>query len=370
VNSAVETIAQQVRRRDFTVIAGHDLFSVLDPSTADAWPGFAQSWNTLGDDLHMADGGRYRRRRHGVFSVARDQVSRRPHQPHFQQVTHNRLNGGVDRWFDAIDEAVGASPPFLALLRLGDDIFRRAAAEAAPQTWRVEAHQFRIEARPGQHGLPTPEGMHRDGVDYVLVVLIGRTNVREGATILATPDADRSGNSCCVRRGTRCSSTTARSCTASPRSRFWRRTSRGFGMCWWSHSPARTPARPDFRIHTSRFVKSPCAFTFSLPPQWGKGGDGGVSTSPKRKPSGGAARTLSAFDQTTPPSQTLPPLREKGFQRDASHVGRCESARQGWGDAPSWALVRKSLQTAWSTAAGVTGRKPNVRPSSPCSTSP
>ena len=29
---------------------------------------------------------------------------------------------------------------------------------------------------------PTPEGMHRDGVDHVLVLLIGRRNVRSGET--------------------------------------------------------------------------------------------------------------------------------------------------------------------------------------------
>ena len=31
-------------------------------------------------------------------------------------------------------------------------------------------------------GQPTPEGMHRDGVDYVLVLLIGRRNIRSGVT--------------------------------------------------------------------------------------------------------------------------------------------------------------------------------------------
>ena len=33
-------------------------------------------------------------------------------------------------------------------------------------------------------GQPTPEGVHRDGVDFVLVLLIGRRNVRSGVTSL------------------------------------------------------------------------------------------------------------------------------------------------------------------------------------------
>jgi hypothetical protein len=46
----------------------------------------------------------------------------------------------------------------------------------------VEVHQFRIEARNDAIGQPTPEGMHRDGVDYVLVLLVDRTNIRSGET--------------------------------------------------------------------------------------------------------------------------------------------------------------------------------------------
>lgn len=36
--------------------------------------------------------------------------------------------------------------------------------------------------RAGQEGRPTPEGMHRDGVDWVLVLLVSRVNISEGET--------------------------------------------------------------------------------------------------------------------------------------------------------------------------------------------
>jgi hypothetical protein len=45
-------------------------------------------------------------------------------------------------------------------------------------------HQFRIEAQPGQEGRPTPEGMHRDGVDWVLVLMVRRENVESGETTI------------------------------------------------------------------------------------------------------------------------------------------------------------------------------------------
>jgi len=48
--------------------------------------------------------------------------------------------------------------------------------------WHIECHQFRIEARSDAVGLPTPEGVHRHGVDYVLVMLANRVNIESGTT--------------------------------------------------------------------------------------------------------------------------------------------------------------------------------------------
>jgi len=47
------------------------------------------------------------------------------------------------------------------------------------QPWFVEAHQFRIDTTDGI-GRPTPEGAHRDGVDFVAILLVGRVNVKGG----------------------------------------------------------------------------------------------------------------------------------------------------------------------------------------------
>ena len=49
------------------------------------------------------------------------------------------------------------------------------------QKWYVEAHQFRIDTSDGI-GRPTPEGAHRDGVDFVAVFLVGREAIKGGET--------------------------------------------------------------------------------------------------------------------------------------------------------------------------------------------
>lgn len=152
---------------------------------------FAASWERLEVDAHMADGGRYRRRRIANFT-ARAGVpghARGPHRPHFQAVVHNTLNGGVDRWFAPVEDAIAGSAPVQALLALG-----RGVADAlhpnAPRgsDWFVEMHQFRIEAAAGAPGYPTPEGTHHDGVEVVLIALLARTNLAGGETLI-TNDA-------------------------------------------------------------------------------------------------------------------------------------------------------------------------------------
>ena len=59
--------------------------------------------------------------------------------------------------------------------------------------WRLEMHQFRIEARPGEAGQPTPEGAHRDGVDWVLVMLVARENIAAGVTNIFDPHGESLG---------------------------------------------------------------------------------------------------------------------------------------------------------------------------------
>ena len=156
--------------------------TLLPADFAAHWPAFAASWDDLGPDRFMADGGRYRKRRHAVFSLSDGAFTREAHQPHYQSRDYNLLNGGVQRWFDPVTEATATNPAFRALLDLCRDLFNAAASD-----WRVEIHQFRIEPAPDGTGQPTPEGMHRDGVDWVAVILVDRLNVGEGVTAICCP---------------------------------------------------------------------------------------------------------------------------------------------------------------------------------------
>lgn len=150
------------------------------------WNAFAASWNDLGLDTYMADGGRYRKRRHAAFGArANEPIQRKLNQPHYQSRDYNPLNGGIARWFDPVLPDIASGPSMLTILGTCRAVFEQLSAT---RDWHIEAHQFRIEARSGEAGQPTPEGMHRDGVDYVLVLLIGRRNIASGVTSISGTD--------------------------------------------------------------------------------------------------------------------------------------------------------------------------------------
>lgn len=180
------TLAAEVAAKGFARRRPGDVRPLLSVSDA-ALSAFAASWQRLELDGFMADGGRYRRRRLANFLALPGEGGHRRglHRPHFQASVHNRLNGGVDRWFAPVEDAVAANPVCLGLLSLGRDV----ADTLHPQTpWFVEMHQFRVEAAAHVPGLPTPEGVHHDGVDVVLIAMLARTNLSGGETVVTQPD--------------------------------------------------------------------------------------------------------------------------------------------------------------------------------------
>lgn len=176
--------AAQVRQDGFAFVYGAQIREWAGRiGGLDDWPQFAESWNRLGSDLPLAKLGRQRRRRHATFLATRDVGLRLlAHRPHYQSVHHNQIQGGFQRWFEPIDAAVADGPSLRTLVEFGRGFF--ADLSPAETEWLIEVHQFRIEARPDQPGEPTPEGIHRDGVDWVFVVLVDRVNIESGTTTI------------------------------------------------------------------------------------------------------------------------------------------------------------------------------------------
>jgi hypothetical protein len=138
------------------------------------------SWSRLPRDTYLRDGGKYRFRRHSCFvqNFSPDDLSLVPHRPHWQPTSYNALHGGLERWFEPIEPEILGAPVWGRLVAAIGSLFARVRL---PERWYVETHQFRIDTANGI-GRPTPEGAHRDGVDFVAVILVGRHNIRGGET--------------------------------------------------------------------------------------------------------------------------------------------------------------------------------------------
>jgi len=153
------------------------------PQAFEAW---RSCWDDLPPDGYLRDGGRYRRRRHACFIVepggadARERLHPVANRAHWQPLDYNALHGGIERWFEPMHPVMTTDPAWAALLAALADRAGRLR-EAPNQRWYVEAHPFRIDTTDGI-GRPTPEGAHRDGVDLVAVLLIGRHGVKGGET--------------------------------------------------------------------------------------------------------------------------------------------------------------------------------------------
>lgn len=189
-----QELEAELARQGFAFVQGERMHGWLEAAgSLRDWPTFAASWNDLHLDTYMADGGRYRRRRHGVFASARrGAITLCPDQPHWQSRDYNPLNGGIARWFEPLAPATLEGDSLRTVLRW----LRALCNDLLPQAsgWHIEVHQFRIEAGPERAGLPTPEGKHRDGVDFVLVLMIHRSNIREGTTSIHALDGTQLGS--------------------------------------------------------------------------------------------------------------------------------------------------------------------------------
>ena len=165
-----------------------DGYACLEPAAArtaleldlPALDALRETWERLPRDGYLRDAGEYRARRHSCYVQlpATQALTDVPHRPHWQPTTYNALHGGLERWFEPLEPDLARSAAWRQLVRSLGVVF----AEIRPvERWYIEAHQFRIDTVHGI-GRPTPEGAHRDGVDFVAVVLVARRGIRGGET--------------------------------------------------------------------------------------------------------------------------------------------------------------------------------------------
>ena len=170
-------LVQSLRDDGFAVVSAQDVAEIAHVDLEQLL-NLSQFWEGLPRDPYLKDGGRYRFRRHSSFELKGEALAIVPHRAHWQSVDYNALHGGIERWFEPSQAELTSNPAWRSLL-LGLAHILNGVKQV--NTWFIEAHQFRIDTTDGI-GRPTPEGAHRDGVDFVAVFLLNRVGIKGGET--------------------------------------------------------------------------------------------------------------------------------------------------------------------------------------------
>lgn len=180
MNSLVDIFVDEIFDNSFAYASS--ILNMESNLLRDDWVQFKNSWNNLPLDNYMGDGGRYRFRRYSVFHWSNQikSITLKPHEPHYQSIVYNHLNGGVPRYYEPFEYNVINSLLLNNIILFALNVINKLESDS---DWHIEAHQFRIIASDSI-SKPTPEGVHCDGRDYIIMMLIDKCNVFGGVSTI------------------------------------------------------------------------------------------------------------------------------------------------------------------------------------------
>lgn len=180
-------IHSDLQQRGYSLITADDL--TLSPNIQTAWEQLQSTYPDLPADEFTPGDETYRFRRYDSFTLdpRTGALQVLPHQPYFQDTDINTVTGGIVRDFAPLTDAI-ANNPFLHELIRFDFAQFPLDEDQRNHPWQVDVHLIRVLARAGREGHPTPEGVHRDGAEYVTVHLAELDNVTGGEVSIYDDD--------------------------------------------------------------------------------------------------------------------------------------------------------------------------------------
>ena len=165
---------------------------------------YARFCENLGDDPYhpRENGGRTRRlAQHYVTYEHKNEaikITRLKTQP-FLQGEYNKLTGHIERPFE--DHLLETD--MKGYIRYGfREIISRWPDEKNEFEWLVNCHLIRTHAFKDKAGDPAPEGVHRDGVEYIIMGCVGTCNISGAiSTLYKSEEANSAIYSCTLAPG-------------------------------------------------------------------------------------------------------------------------------------------------------------------------
>ncbi|MBW4495648.1 MAG: 2OG-Fe dioxygenase family protein [Oscillatoria princeps RMCB-10] len=145
--------------------------------------GFKRFFADLPADPYVK--GKYRWRRLSRFQISGNELIKLPHGYLYQSKDYNPLLGDVKREFAELDEALIALDEFKKLVFEFSDYCKLAPGV------EIGVHQIRTTCSPNNFGNPAPEGIHRDGCEFIGIFSVDRQNIQGGETHLHTAKKEK-----------------------------------------------------------------------------------------------------------------------------------------------------------------------------------
>lgn len=172
---------KELERTGATILSGSEFMSTLNSESNSEI--FGAYWNDLESDQFMEDNGLYRKRRFGHYQYNSDAaeltVIEGKHE-FYQSEAINDLNGGKGRTFAPANPTFCTDTFLLSVIKRCLEVI--AVKKPQYNSLTINTHLIRIVCGTNIVGLPTPEGIHRDGHCFVSQHLINRKNVYGGVS--------------------------------------------------------------------------------------------------------------------------------------------------------------------------------------------
>ncbi len=140
--------------------------------------GIAHFFTELPADPYV--NGNYRFRRLSRFIVSDNELIKLPHGYLFQSKQYNPLVGDIKREFAELNDALIELDDFRKLILAFSD-----SCKLHPEA-EIGVHQIRTTCSLNNYGNPAPEGIHRDGTDFIGIFSVDRKDIQGGETHLYT----------------------------------------------------------------------------------------------------------------------------------------------------------------------------------------
>ncbi|MDB5877226.1 MAG: hypothetical protein JWQ41_640 [Variovorax sp.] len=164
----------------------------LNGKFAAAWDELVGSWDRLEADRYMKPGDDYRKRRFCKYrvDVADMKLVELNDFSFYQLSAVNSYAGGLRRDFAPVEPEIRRNVVISSIVRTCLEAIN-ASQQKPSRKWQVYLHQIRINCNRKVFGQPTPEGLHRDGHDFISMHLMKRVGIDGGTSRICSLDGQR-----------------------------------------------------------------------------------------------------------------------------------------------------------------------------------